>query len=143
MYSMFKKAEENWRYRDMKDIFYSIPKIKKIAEMKNEVDEQKVKTCKEKISKFKNVKQKPCKMKQKKKRPINEYSINNQRPIESNIENCKQLVCRWTPWRREKKCEKLMRYWLRWLSKKTLSSAPPTGAPKLQLFSEQVRIRTT
>lgn len=51
----------------MKDIFYSIPKIKKIAEMKNEVDEQKVKTCKEKISKFKNVKQKPCKMKQKKK----------------------------------------------------------------------------
>lgn len=78
----------------MKDIFYSNPKIKKIAEMKNE---QKAKTCKEKISKFKNVKQKPCKMKQKKKWPINEYSINNQRPIESNIENCKQLVCRWTP----------------------------------------------
>ena len=38
MYSMFKKAEENWRYGDMKDSFYSIPKIKKVAEMKNEMD---------------------------------------------------------------------------------------------------------
>lgn len=35
--------------------------------MKNAMDEQKVKTCKEKISKFKDVKQKPSKMKQKKK----------------------------------------------------------------------------
>ena len=55
-------VQESWRklkIQRYERYFFSIPKIKKIAEMKNEMDEQKVKTCKEKISKFKNVKQKP------------------------------------------------------------------------------------